>query len=384
MVSQPQIHGDVDERYGRVADVFRDNFTSHGEVGAAVTVYVRGRKVVDLYGGVADTRTGRPWEAHTPAVVFSCTKGILAVCAYLLVQQGRLDLDAPVTRYWPEFGQHGKAHIPVRWLLTHQAGLPALDRTLTLDEVLAWDPVVTAIEAQAPLWEPGTAHGYHSMTYGWLVGEVIHRVTGQFPGAFFADTVADPLGLRTWLGLPAAESDSVAWDLAPPPDPDPFVDPVAERGITMGGAFAFPADADGLVSFNDDAIRAAGVPGAGAVSTADGLARLYAACVSDLQGGPLLTAASVDDAVVVRSRGQQRHGPPDTGQRWGTGFLLHSPPARPLLGERSFGHDGAGGNLAFADAEHQVGFGYVVNQMRAMGDERANRLTAAVHACLTT
>ncbi|MFG3556976.1 serine hydrolase domain-containing protein [Micromonospora sp. NPDC047557] len=377
-----QIHGDVDERYGRVADAFRDNFTSRGEVGAAVALYVRGRKVVDLYGGLADTRTGRPWTAHTPAVVFSCTKGILAICAYLLAQQGRLDLDAPVTRYWPEFGQHGKADIPVRWLFTHQAGLPALDRPLTLDEVLAWGPVVAAIEAQTPLWQPGTAHSYHSMTYGWLVGELIHRVTGQLPGAYFHDTFARPLGLRTWLGLPASERDTVAWDLAPPPDADPFVDPVAERGITMGGAFAFPADADGLVSFNDPDIQAAGIPGAGAVSTADGLARLYAACVSDLRGGPLLTGASVDDAVVVRSQGQQRHGPPDTGQRWGTGFLLHSPPARPLLGERSFGHDGAGGNLAFADAHHEVGFGYVVNQMYSAGDERANRLTAAVRSCL--
>ncbi|MGC4879819.1 serine hydrolase domain-containing protein [Micromonospora sp. DT43] len=382
MATQPQIHGDVDERYGRVADTFRDNFTSRGEVGAAVTLYVRGRKVVDLYGGLADTRTGRPWTAYTPAVVFSCTKGILAICAYLLAQQGRLDLDAPVTRYWPEFGQHGKADIPVRQLLTHQAGLPALDRPLTLDEVLAWDPVIAAIEAQTPLWQPGTEHSYHSMTYGWLVGEVIHRVTGQLPGAYFNDTLARPLELRTWLGLPASERDTVAWELAPLSDADPFVDPVAERGITMGGAFAFPADADGLVSFNDPAIQAAGIPGAGAVSTADGLARLYAACVSDLRGGPLLRRASVDDAVVVRSQGQQRHGPPDTGQRWGSGFLLHSPPARPLLGERSFGHDGAGGNLAFADADHEVGFGYVVNQMYGAGDERANRLTAAVRACL--
>ncbi|MET8280693.1 serine hydrolase domain-containing protein [Micromonospora sp. NPDC005174] len=382
MATQPQIHGDVDERYGRVADAFRDNFTSGGEVGAAVALYVRGRKVVDLYGGLADTRTGRPWTAHTPAVVFSCTKGILAICAYLLAQQGRLDLDAPVTRYWPEFGQHGKADIPVRWLLTHQAGLPALDRPLTLAEVLAWDPVIAAIEAQTPLWQPGTAHSYHSMTYGWLVGEVIRRVTGQLPGAYLRDSVAGPLGLRTWLGLPAAERDSVAWDLASPPDADPFVDAVAERGITMGGAYAFPADADGLVSFNDPVIQAAGIPGAGAVSTAEGLARLYAACVSDVGGGPLLTGASVDDAVVVRARGQQRHGPPDTGQRWGTGFLLHSEPARPLLGERSFGHDGAGGNLAFADAYHEVGFGYVVNQMYGAGDERANRLTAAVRACL--
>ncbi|MFD6567871.1 serine hydrolase domain-containing protein [Micromonospora profundi] len=382
MATQPQIHGDADDGYGRVADVFRDNFTSRGEVGAAVALYVRGRKVVDLYGGLADTLTGRPWAAGTPVVVFSCTKGILAICAYLLAQQGRLDLDAPVTRYWPEFGQHGKEHVPVRWLLTHQVGLPALDRPLTLDEILAWDPVVKAIEAQTPLWQPGTAHSYHAMTYGWLVGEVIHRVTGQLPGAFFRDALAEPLALRTWLGLPASEQDTVAWNLAPPPEADPFVDPVAERGITMGGAFAFPADADGLVSFNDPAIQAAGIPGAGAVSTAEGLARLYAACVSDIRGGPLLSAASVDDAVVVRSRGQQRHGPPDTGQRWGTGFLLHSPPARPLLGAGSFGHDGAGGNLAFGDARHAVGFGYVVNQMYGASDERANRLTEAVRSCL--
>ncbi len=384
MVTQPQIHGDVDDRFGRVADVFRDNFTSGGEVGAAVTVYVRGRKVVDLYGGSADTRTGRPWDAHTPVVVFSCTKGILAICAYLLAQQGRLDLDAPVTRYWPEFGQHGKARHPGA-LAAHPPGRSA--RVRPPADPRRGPGVGSGHQGDrgaGPAVGPGTAHGYHPMTYGWLVGEVIHRITGQLPGAFFPDTLAEPLGLRTWLGLPAAESDTVAWGLAPPPDPDPFEDPVAERGITMGGAFAFPADADGLVSFNDDAIRAAGVPGAGAVSTADGLARLYAAVRLRPSGGPLLTAASVDDAVVVRSRGQQRHGPPDTGQRWGTGFLLHSPPARPMLGERSFGHDGAGGNLAFADAEHQVGFGYVVNQMRGMGDERANRLTAAVRSCLTT
>ncbi|WDZ83942.1 serine hydrolase domain-containing protein [Micromonospora cathayae] len=383
MSTHPSIHGDVADGFGHVADVFTDNFATRGEVGAAVTVYVGGRKVVDLYGGTADARSGRPWTADTPAVVFSCTKGILAICAYLLVQQGRLDLDTPVTRYWPEFGRHGKQDVPVRWLLTHRAGLPALDRPLTLADVLAWTPVIEAIEDQRPLWRPGTAHGYHPMTYGWLVGEVIRRITGQPPGEFLQDSLAVPLGLRTWLGLPDAERDTVAWTLAPPAEPGIPVDPVAERGLTMNGAFAFPADEQGLVSFNDPSIRAAGIPGAGAVSTADGLARLYAACVSPVNGPRLLTAATVDDATTVRSRGQQRYGPPDTGQRWGTGFLLHSPPARPLLGDRSFGHDGAGGHLAFGDDTHQVGFGYVVNQMGGPDDDRANRLTAAVHTCLT-
>ncbi|MFI7026379.1 serine hydrolase domain-containing protein [Micromonospora sp. NPDC049900] len=376
------IHGHADEGFGPVADVFRDNFVQRGEVGAAVAVYLRGNKVVDLYGGLADPRSGRPWTADTPAVVFSVTKGIMAICAYLLVQQGRLDLEAPVIRYWPEFGRHGKAEIPVRWLLTHQSGLPTLDRSFTRAEVLAWDPVIEAIEEQAPLWQPGTAHSYHPITYGWLIGEVIRRITGETPGAYLARTLAEPLGLRTWVGLPAAERDAVAWMLAPLGEPFPAGDPVAERGITMGGAFAFPADADGLVSFNDPAIQAAQIPGAGGISTAESLARLYAACVSEVGGGPLLTTASVDDAVTVRVAGQQVYGLPDVGHRWGTGFLVHSTP-RPMLGARSFGHDGAGGHLAFGDDQHRVGFGYVVNQMGGVVDERANLLAAALLSCLS-
>ncbi len=380
-MTDTQIHGDVEDGFGRVADVFRDNFTHRQEVGAAVAVYRGGRKVVDLYGGSADPRSGRPWTARTPAVVFSCTKGIMTICAYLLVQQGRLDLDAPVTRYWPEFGQHGKAEIPVRWLLTHQSGLSALDKPFTREEVLAWDPVIQAIEAQAPLWKPGTAHSYHPITFGWLIGEVIRRITGELPGVWFARALAEPLGLRTWIGLPAAERDAVAWMLGPIGDPGPEIDPVSERGITMGGAFPFPADENNEVSFNDPAIQAAQVPGAGAVSTAESLARLYAACVSEVDGPRLLTAASVDDAITVRAAGQQVYGHPDAGHRWGTGFLVHSLP-RPMVGPRSFGHDGAGGHLAFGDDAHQVGFGYVVNQMGGVDDERANLLSAAVRDCL--
>ncbi|MEU6020014.1 serine hydrolase domain-containing protein [Micromonospora sp. NPDC047134] len=379
-MTDTQIHGHVDDGFGPVADVFRDNFAHRREVGAAVAVYLRGRKVVDLYGGTADPRSGRPWTAQTPTVVFSCTKGIMAICAYLLVQQGRLDLTAPVTRYWPEFGQNGKAEIPVRWLLTHQSGLPALDKPFTREEVLAWEPVIQAIEAQAPLWKPGTAHSYHPITFGWLIGEVIRRITGELPGTWFARYLAEPLGLRTWIGLPATERDTVAWMLAPPGD---FAapDPVSDRAATMGGAFPFPADPEGWVSFNDPAIQAAQIPGAGAVSTAESLARLYAACVGELDGPRLLTTASIDDAITVRAAGQQVYGYPDAGHRWGTGFLLHSPP-RPMLGERSFGHDGAGGHLAFGDDTHQVGFAYVVNQMGDGEDERANLLSAAVRDCL--
>jgi CubicO group peptidase (beta-lactamase class C family) len=385
LVGTSGIHGHADARFGRVADVFADNFASRGDVGAAVTLFVAGDKVVDLWGGVADPRCGRAWAEDTPAVVFSCTKGMVTICAYLLVQQGRLDLDAPVVRYWPEFGQHGKQDITVRHLLTHQAGLIALDRSLTLDEVVRWQPVIHAIESQAPLWPPGLAHSYHGLTFGWLVGEVIRRVSGETPGTFFRRELGAPLGLRTWIGLPGAARASVAWmecqDVAGA-RAAVHTDPVLERAYTLGGAFDFPVDEDGLVTFNDPRIQAAEIPGAGGVSTARGLARLYAACVSPLDGPRLLSRAIIDDAVTVRSQGAQLFGELDTGHRWGTGFLLGSPLARPMLGDRSFGHDGAGGHLAFGDDEHQVGFGYVVNQMQGASDERANRLTDAVRTCL--
>jgi CubicO group peptidase (beta-lactamase class C family) len=378
-----EIQGGAEDGYGRVVDVFTENLVSGADVGAGVTLYAGGRKVVDVWGGVADARTGRPWTEHTPALIFSSTKGILAVCAYLLVQRGELELDVPVARYWPEFAGNGKADIPVRMLLNHRAGLPALDREFTLDEVLAWEPVIAAIEAQKPLWEPGTAHFYHGMTYGWLVGEVIRRITGKMPGVFFRDELAGPLGLRTWIGLPERERESVAWlEPAPPGEPEEDVDPVIDRAFTMGGAFAFPV-ADGEVTFNNPAIQAAGLPGAAGVSTSAGLARLYAGCVSAIDGAPILTRESIDDATVPQSYGQELFGRVDEGARWGTGFMLDSPPWRPMLSDRSFGHDGAGGQLGFADDRFEVGFAYVNNKMGAgRDDQRANNLTAAIRSCL--
>jgi len=384
------VRGEVDDGFGPVMDVFARNFRERGDLGAACSVYVGGQNRVDVWGGIADRRTGRPWTADTTAVIFSCSKGILAICAYLLVQEGRLDLDAPVARYWAEFGQADKEGIPVRWLLSHRAGLPALDRDLTRREVLAWDPVIRAVEAQAPRWAPGTAYSYHALTYGWLIGEVIRRITGSLPGAFFREKLGDPLRLRTWIGLPASERESVAWMEPPLPDEDTpeirainehLAQPVAMRSLTMGSAFGFPMEG-GVVTFNDPEIQAGQIPAANGISTARSLARLYAGCVSEIGGQSILSRSSVDDAIRVQSYGRQLFGPPDLGQRWGTGFLLNSPPARPMLGERSFGHDGAGGQLGFADDEHGVGFAYLSNQMGGIADQRANLLTAAVRSCL--
>jgi CubicO group peptidase (beta-lactamase class C family) len=384
--SRGAIHGDADAAFGPVVDAFVANFLERGEAGAAVAVYRDGRKVVDVWGGLADPRTGRPWTSATTALVFSCSKGVLAICAYLLVQDGRLDLDAPVVRDWPRFGQHGKEAIPVRSLLTHRAGLCALDRPLSREQVLAWGPVVAAIEAQAPLWPPDTGHAYHTHTYGWLVGELVRRITGESVGSFVRRRLAEPLGLRLWIGLPAEERPTVARTLAPLPDPDPaegrslreaLAHPVVARAATMGGAFAFPVDGD-HVTFNDPDIQAAEIPGANGVSDARSLARLYAACVRPVDGVRLMSPASVDDALVERSSGPPRFGGPDRGERWGTGFAIASPPASPLLGPRSFGHGGAGGGLAFADDELGVGFAYVNNQMGGIPDDRARLLVRAL------
>jgi CubicO group peptidase (beta-lactamase class C family) len=385
------IRGFVDAGYGSLMDAFVANFLERGDLGAGCTVLVGGQIVVDLWGGLADLRTQRPWDRDTAAVMFSCTKGVVAICVYRLVQQGLLDVDRPISAYWPAFGEHGKAQVTLRQAMSHRAGLPALDVDLTKDDVIAWDPVVRAIEDQRPLHSPASGFIYHALTYGWLVGEVIRRVSGLTPGRYLREAIADRLKLRTWIGLPEASHATVAWMEPPLPDEDSDAarasarlareDPVIARSVSMGGAFAFPAD-DSYVTFNDPAIQAAEIPGANGISTAESLSRLYAACISEVDGPPLLSAASIDDALRVRSAGPQLTGMPDDGARWGTGFQLSSAPSQPMLGPASFGHAGAGGQLAFADAEHGVGFAYLSNQMGGYGDARARKLTVALRTAL--
>jgi CubicO group peptidase (beta-lactamase class C family) len=380
------VEGHVADGFEPVRDAFAANFHERGEVGAAVCVYVHGEPVVDLWGGIADTRTGRAWTETTPAVVFSCTKGVLAIAAYQLVEEGSLDLDAPVTRYWPAFGANGKDAIPVRWLFSHRSGLSSLDRDLTRADVLAWDPVIRAIEDQVPRWPPGTAWAYHTISYGWLVGEVLRRVSGERVGTFIQRRLAEPLDLRFWVGLPPKERDEVAWLLDRLPDDGSEAarviraadaSPERVRAATMGGAFPFPSEG-GHVSLNDADLQAAEVPGVNGIGDARSLARLYAACVGPVDGIRLMTTASVRDALVERSSGQPVYGPPDAGVRFGTGFALSSEPGSPLLGPTSFGHGGAGGELAFADLDHGVGFAYVNDQMGGIPDDRARLLVDAV------
>ena len=384
------VHGTVEHGFGPVADEFARNFLDRHDVGSGCTAYVAGRQVVNLWAGVADRRTGRPYEHDSATVIFSCTKGVMAICAYLLVQEGRLDLDAPIASYWPEFAQAGKERITVRDAMAHRAGLAYLDTDLTLDDVVAWEPVIHAIEGQAPHHAPADGHAYHASTIGWLLGEVIRRITGRSAGANFRRALGDPLGLDTWIGIPEEERGHVAWMEPPLPDDDSEFargfarfanDPRIVRTMSLGKAFAFPGE-DGQVTFNNPIIQAAEIPGAGGISSAESLAKLYAACVTGIGGQALLTPASIADGLRVQSAGTQLTGQPDDGARWGTGFQISSAPGQPLLGPGSFGHTGAGGQLAFADVDYGASFAYVSNQMGGYGDARARVLVDAMRTVL--
>ena len=383
--------GHVELGFETVREAFEANFDERGDVGAAFCLYVEGRPVVDIWGGVADPKSGRPWAEGTLALVYSTTKGVTAICAHLLAERGQLDLDAPVARYWPEFAAAGKETVTVRHLLSHRAGLPTLEPILAPGEALAWEPAVANLAAQAPLWEPGTRHGYHAVTFGWLVGEVIRRVSGRSPGRFLAEEIAGPLGLDLWIGLPEAEEPRVARLLAagpPVPDPEALAAMPADqierlRAMMAPGSLMQRAlnPTDPPFSFNRREVHAAELPGANGIATARSLARLYAATVGEVDGRRLLSAGTVAAATVPRSEGPDEVLVRPT--RFGSGFFLPSP-FSPLMGPRSFGHAGAGGSLALADPDLQVGFAYVMNQMQQglAADPRSAALVAAVEKAL--
>jgi CubicO group peptidase (beta-lactamase class C family) len=381
-----------------VRQAFEDNFGVRGDVGASVAVQVDGDVVVDLWGGLADPATGRAWGRDTTTLVYSATKGATAILVHALAEAGVLDLDAPVADYWPEFAAGGKGSVTVRMLLTHQAGLPVPTVGLTREDLFAGSPVAAALAAQQPLWEPGTAHGYHALTFGWLLGELVARATGRSLGAEFAERIAGPLKLDLWVGLPADADVDTAPLLDGIPDPaaldaieDPQVralvtqvvsammDPTSlfARVLSTNGAMPTP-DAD---TWNDPRALAMEQPAANGVTNARSLARMYAATVGEVDGVRLLSPATVEAARAEQVFDVDRvlMSP----SRFGSGFMLHHA-GMPLLGESSFGHQGAGGALGFADVEHRVGFGYAQNQLGAslMGEPRTAALIDALRASL--
>ncbi len=386
------INGEVEPGFEPVREAFAANFTQHGDIGAAVCVYWHGRPVVDLWGGVADSETGRPWARDTLQLVYSATKGATATAAHMLVERGMLDLDAPVAKYWPEFVANDKADIPVRWLLSHQAGLVALDEPLPLAQALAWDPMAAALAAQRPLWTPGTAHGYHGRTWGWLVGEVIRRVSGRSPGRFFADEIAGPLGLDFFIGLPVSERTRVsrmvyrrpAVDLTTVPAeslPEELREQVdAWRDPNSFSNRAFAVTDPAAIDFDSPEVQAAELPSSNGIGTARALARLYAAVIGEVDGVRLLSPGALASATKEQASGQDEVMV--IPSRFSTGFMLPTG-SNPMTGPNAFGHTGRGGSLGFADPEHGIAFGYVMNHIMSGSDDvRAAALTEAVRKSL--
>ncbi|MFJ3903294.1 serine hydrolase domain-containing protein [Streptomyces sp. NPDC090025] len=404
------VRGTVAAGFEPVRDAFLRNFEQRGERGAAVAVYRDGSKVVDLWAGARDadhgsagpegseapdgsagSGNGVPWAVDTAQVVRSATKGVAAAVPLLLHQRGLLDLDAPVATYWPEFKAAGKERVTVRQLLAHRAGVPVLDRPLTLAEAVDLPTATAAIAAQAPFWEPGTAHGYHAHTFSWLLSGLVHRVTGRTIGTWVAEEIARPLGLDLWIGLPEAEAHRVG-RLGPVEEIEPADSPALrlrpKPAVTVAyqdpGSLTRRAFAviEPRPDENDPVYRAAELPASAGVATARALARFYAATLGPVDGGPRLFAP----ATLTLARTEESAGPDRVlvvGTRFGLGHMLHGP-ASPLLGPGSFGHPGRGGSLGFADPDTGIAFGYVTNGMRktVTADPRAQSLVRAVRAAL--
>ncbi|MFF4605008.1 serine hydrolase domain-containing protein [Streptomyces sp. NPDC001339] len=387
------VNGHCAPGFTGVREAFERNFREHGDIGAAVAVTVDGETVVDLWGGHTDAGRARAWERDTLVNVYSTSKGMTALCAHLLVDRGELDLDAPVARYWPEFAQAGKRDLPVRWLLSHRAGLIAPREPLRVGQAYDWDGVCAVLAATEPWWEPGTAQGYHAVTFGYLVGEVVRRITGQSLGAFLRSEITEPLGARVFIGTPAEEHASCAdmvgqldeaW-LAEqfPGAPKPPFRSLADHPLAtvMLALTSIP-----IGDVNSAAYRSAEIPAGNAHASAHGLATVYGALVT----GRLIGRATLESMRRSQSRPGERDltidplAPDGYAHRWGLGYMLNH---QGLVGPnpRAFGHGGAGGSYAFADPENRLSYAYAMNKYgggTSGEDPRNGNLVTAVYESL--
>ena len=387
MAASVPMQGTCEPRFEPVKRAFLENFAARNELGAAVALTLDGKPMVDLWAGWADQAKTAPWTGDTIVNVYSTTKGLTAICAHRLVDQGKLDLDAPVAKYWPEFAQAGKQNLPVRYLLSHRAGLPAVKKPLARDAAFSWETMTGALAAQEPWWVPGTRHGYHALTFGWLVGEVIRRISGKSPGTYFRDELAQPLGLDCHIGLDAKHDSRVA-PLVEPPPPDPGQpNPMAEmmkdpESVSAKTLMNPPTLAPGIV--NSRQWREAEIPAANGHTTARALARIYGALArgGEIDGVRVLTPESIARCHTEQSRG------PDAvlllTTRFGLGFMMSLPEASLGPNPRSFGHPGYGGSIGYADPDAKIGFGYTMNRMGTgiLIDPRADALIKAVYESL--
>ncbi|HEY8950663.1 MAG TPA: serine hydrolase domain-containing protein [Rhizomicrobium sp.] len=378
------LEGFCDPRFAAVREAFAANFRERGEPGAAVCVCVGGTPVADLWGGYADIANTKPWQRDTLVNVFSVGKALCALAAARIVEQGLVDLDAPVSKLWPEFAQAGKEAITFRQILCHRGALPAIEKPLPDGAALDWAVMVHALEEQAPWWEPGTAFGYHVNTYGFLIGEIVRRAAGKTLGTLIREEVAVPLGADIHIGLPREHHARVAeyrWPgtgtMTPPGENATRVD------IMRWNTYWNPPGISGAHWVNRADWRSAEVPSTNGHGNARSVARVYAALA---KGGAIDRVEIIGRETLAEFTTEHSRGEDVITQhpaRFGLGFQLTQPERALGPNPNSFGHFGAGGSLGFCDPDADVAFGYVTNDMGPRWQNPRNRaLMEAVYACL--
>jgi CubicO group peptidase (beta-lactamase class C family) len=389
---QGTVEGRYDPRFEPVVATFLDNFAARQEIGASAALSVGGETLVDVWGGLAEPETQRPWLKDTVSIVFSCTKGATALCAHILASQKALDLEAPVASIWPEFATAGKEQATIRMMLDHSVGVPVLREPAKPDCLMDWDYMTERLAAQEPFWQPGTRNGYHAMTFGFTVGEIVRRVAGQSLGRFFQEQVADKLGLDFWIGLPEAIDPRVAPMIlnavAPPAAPSLFFQTLMSDPNSIPARMVFNAGTWFTTDLNTRRGRAAEIGAASGITHARGLKGMYEPLANG--GGGLVDADTLSrmEEVAVATHMDATLLLPT---RFALGFMksMDNRKRRPggdsaVLGRRAFGHVGAGGSIGFADPECGLSFGYTMNRMGPgiMLNERGQSLVDAAYRCL--
>lgn len=376
-----QISGTVAPGFETVRDAFASNFEKRGEVGAAFAAYVDGELVVDLWGGWSDAGQRRRWNRNSLQLIFSGTKALAATAILVMLDRGVLGLGDPVVRYWPEFGAHEKEAITVAHVLSHSAGLPFIEEQVRAEDLCDGRGMARRVAAQRALWPAGSRVAYHALTYGWILGELIWRVSGVSIGDLFEQAVARPLELEAWIGLPAAEEERVTTISM-----HPGFEAAMQRGMEHAGfrrVYDNPPRFLDPGVWNRSAYHAAEIPGVNGIATARSMARLFG-CLAC--GGRLGDTRLVRDAAVTEGIGEISRGTdPLTGEwlAYAAGFMLQTPYA--FLGPTAegFGHGGAGGSIHGAWRSKRTGFSYVMNEMREeIGDDRSRVLIAALYAAV--